>query len=72
MSQSLATTLTCRAMSILRTGFGQKNPFGAHRTLTDDPSLRLVPERRHQPMRNDITVDNVADQVWLRRISNSA
>ena len=44
----------------------EKPVWRANRTLTDDPSLRLVPKRRHQPMRNDITVDNVADQVWLR------
>lgn len=44
----------------------EKPVWRANRTLTDDPSLRLVPKRRHQPMRDDITVDNVADQVWLR------
>jgi hypothetical protein len=38
----------------------------ANRTLTDDPSLRLAPQRRHHPMREDITIDNVADRVWLR------
>jgi len=38
----------------------------ANRTLTDDPNLRLAPQRRHQAMRNDITVTNVADRVWLR------
>ena len=44
----------------------EKPVWRANRTLTDDPSLRLVPERRHQPMHDDVTVDNVADQVWLR------
>ncbi|MBM45524.1 MAG: hypothetical protein CL458_04620 [Acidimicrobiaceae bacterium] len=38
----------------------------ANRTLTDDPSLRLMPQRRHQPMNEDLTVANVADRVWLR------
>ena len=44
----------------------EKPVWRANRTLTDDPSLRLEPERRHQPMHDDVTVDNVADQVWLR------
>ena len=38
----------------------------ANRTLTDDPNLRLAPQRRHHPMRDDITINNVADRVWLR------
>ena len=38
----------------------------ANRTLTDDPSLRLLPERRHEPLRHDITAENVAERVWLR------
>tara|TARA_Y100001970_G_scaffold164592_1_gene201132 strand:- start:5416 stop:6309 length:894 start_codon:yes stop_codon:yes gene_type:complete len=44
----------------------EKPVWRANRTLTDDPSLRLEPKRRHQPMRDDVTVNNVADQVWLR------
>ena len=44
----------------------EKPVWRANRTLTDDPSLRLEPHRRHQPLRDDITVDNVADRVWLR------
>ena len=44
----------------------EKPVWRANRTLTDDPSLRLVPQRRHQPMNADITVANVADRVWLR------
>ena len=44
----------------------EKPVWRANRTLTDDPSLRLEPERRHQPVHDDVTVDNVADQVWLR------
>ena len=38
----------------------------ANRTLTDDPNLRLAPQRRHHPMRDDISINNVADRVWLR------
>ena len=38
----------------------------ANSTLTDDPSLRLLPERRHEPLRHDITAENVAERVWLR------
>ncbi|MCS5687991.1 MAG: DUF3445 domain-containing protein [Acidimicrobiales bacterium] len=38
----------------------------ANRTLTDDPSLRLAPKRRHEPLRRDITATNVAESVWLR------
>ena len=44
----------------------EKPVWRANRTLTDDPSLRLEPGRRHQPLHDDVTVDNVADQVWLR------
>ena len=44
----------------------EKPVWRANRTLTDDPSLRLEPERRHQPLHDDVTVENVADQVWLR------
>ena len=44
----------------------EKPVWRANRTLTDDPSLRLEPGRRHQPLHDDVTVENVADQVWLR------
>ena len=44
----------------------EKPVWRANRTLTDDPSLRLEPQRRHEPMSDDITPGNVADQIWLR------
>tara|TARA_B100000579_G_scaffold437396_1_gene466560 strand:+ start:1910 stop:2806 length:897 start_codon:yes stop_codon:yes gene_type:complete len=54
----------------MRTFFDRLRPetpvWRANRTLTDDPSLRLMPQRRHEPMSDDISVANVADRVWLR------
>tara|TARA_B100001013_G_scaffold223483_1_gene136644 strand:+ start:1506 stop:2396 length:891 start_codon:yes stop_codon:yes gene_type:complete len=38
----------------------------ANRTLTGDPGLRLAPHQRHEPLRQDITLANVAERVWLR------
>ena len=40
--------------------------WSATRTLTGDPGLRLAPHHRHDPLRQDITLANVAERVWLR------
>ena len=44
----------------------EKSVWRSNFTLTDDPNLRLIPNRRNHPLLHNVTKDNVADQVLLR------